>query len=176
MFQEARLLGPTERNIVVQTRKGTDLSNVIEPEPTLQQRRQYRGVLEQFGRNWVERKPATGGYNCAGQVWASRRTSLTAAEQWQLILEEDGYRRLGGTEKPLPGDLAVYVDDEDGEIIHVGRVIEIREGLTPDAAPMPWVLSKWGPVGGEVMHYGHDVPYRHPQCGYALRTEYWTDR
>ena len=174
MFEEARLLGPTERSIALQTRGGTDLSNVIEPEPTPQQHRQYRDLFQKHGGNWVERKPATGGYNCAGHVWASRRTSLTDPAQWRLILREDGYRPLPEAEEPVSDDLVVYVNQADDEIIHVARIVELRQGVAPGAARIPWMVSRWGPVAGEAMHFRDDVPYH--RLGFSLRIEYWTDR
>lgn len=175
VFEEARLLGPTERSIVVQTRAGTSLANVIDPQPTLQQRSQYGELVRKHGSGWHQRKPPTGGYNCAGHVWASRRTCLTDPGQWRLVLQDDGYRRLPDTEPPVAGDLALYVSEGDEEIIHVARVVEVREGVTPEAAEIPWVVSKWGFVGGEAAHFSHDVrPLQ--DLGYGFRIEYWTDR
>ena len=71
MFEELRLLGSTEKSIVVQTRKGTPIDNLVEIEPGEAEGRRYRLLLEKYGRHWEERKPATGVYNCAGHVWAS---------------------------------------------------------------------------------------------------------
>ena len=45
VFEEVRLLGPTERSIVVQTRRGRNIDNVIEPDPGFQQRRFYALLL-----------------------------------------------------------------------------------------------------------------------------------
>jgi len=174
MFEEARLLGRTERSIIVQTRKGTNIRNLIEPEPGIQQRRIYEALLRKYGRNWKRRKPATGVYNCAGHVWASRRTALLEPMDWKVILEEDGYRQLADAEPPLPGDLAVYVDTVNTEILHVARVLEIREGVSAGSSTIPWVLSKWSSTSGEAMHLAHDVPYGNQ--GFSLKTEYWTDR
>ena len=39
MFEELKLLGKTGESIVVQTRRGTNLRNLVEPEPGEQQRR-----------------------------------------------------------------------------------------------------------------------------------------
>ena len=110
-------------------------------------------------------------YNCAGHVWASRRTSLTDHNQWWTIIEEDGFRR---TDTPAPDDVALYVDEENDEIIHAARVLELREGITPQSKKVAWVVSKWGPISGEAMHFAHDVPYA--KEGYRYRIEYWTDR
>ena len=96
MFEELKLLGPTESSIVVQTRKGTPIENLVELEPGEPEGRRYQLLLQRFGQSWKERKPACGVYNCAGHVWASRRTSVLKSEAWQTILEEDGYRPFLG--------------------------------------------------------------------------------
>ena len=174
MFQEAALLGPAERSIVVQTRKGTNLKNAIQPEPGYQQRQFYQALLGEYGAGWEQRKPATGVYNCAGHVWASRRTALLDPTEWRIILDEDDYRRIGENETPSPGDLALYIDKIDGEILHVARVLELRAGVAAHARRMPWLLSKWNASSGEVMHFAHDVPYG--TQGIPFEIEYWTDR
>jgi len=174
MFEEARLLGSTERRIIVETRKGTRLPNLIELEPGEPERRRYELLLKKYGRNWTERKPATGGYNCAGAVWASRRTALLETESWKTVLREDGYRRLDEDEGPMVGDLVLYVEKETGEFWHVGCVMELRQGVTPDSPLIPRVLSKWDSVSGEVLHNVDDVPYG--QQGFSVTKEYWTDR
>src|SRR5262249_19543602 len=110
MFEEARLLGPTERSIIVQTRHGRAVKNLIELEPGERERRKYERLLQLYGAFWVRRKAPTGAYNCAGHIWASRRTAILEDDAWQMILEDDGYRQLGTDEHPLPGDLALYKD------------------------------------------------------------------
>jgi hypothetical protein len=170
-FDELRWLGGEERSIVVQTRAGTALANVIEVDPAPMHRRKYGRWFELHGRNWQPRKPVTGGYNCAGHVWASRRASLVDPRQWRTILEEDGFVK---TNAPVPDDVVLYVDEENDEIIHVARVVELREGIAPQSAKIPWIVSKWGPISGEAMHYVHDVPYG--RQGYRFRIEYFTDR
>ena len=63
---------------------------------------------------------------------------------------------------------------EHGEIIHVGRVVKLCEGITSESQEIPCVVSKWGPISGEAMHFARDVPYA--KQGYRFRIEYWTDR
>jgi len=175
MFEEIKLLGPAERSIVVQTRTGTAIKNVVEPEPGLQQQRHYQLLLEKYGQRWQPRKPATGGYNCAGHVWTSRRTGLFDPKDWRIILKEDGYRQLPQQERPLPGDLVLYVDQGNEEILHVGELLELRPGVAPQSESIPWVLSKFNATSGEVMHYVGDVSFWESQ-GFLVRIEYWTDR
>ena len=180
VFEEARLLGSTEKSIRLQTQKGTDIPNLIELEPGEQQRRVYRLFRETFGKRWKERKPVTGVYNCAGHVWASRRTAILAKEDtedtavWRLILEEDGYRRLPEGEHPCSGDLVLYFDREKGWYLHVGEVLWPQKGIAEGSPPIPLVLSKWNSVSGETIHSAFDVPYS--QQGYDLQIEFWTDR
>ena len=174
MFEEARLLGPTERSIIVETRKGTRLPNLIEVEPGEQQRRRYELLVKEYGRNWIARKPPTGGYNCAGHVWASRRTALLEPESWKRVLDDDGYRPLNENENPMVGDLVLYVDREKQEFLHVGCVVELQRGIGDGSPPIPRVLSKWDSTSGEVLHNVMDVFYG--QKGFSLLVEYWTDR
>jgi hypothetical protein len=174
MFEELRLLGSTERSIVVQTRKGTCIENVVEVEPGETEQRRYRSLLNKFGQCWRERKGATGAYNCAGHVWTSRRTSILSPECWRIILKEDGYRTLRFSEMPVAGDLVLYASEEVGDYIHVGMIMEMRDGVSREAKKIPWVLSKWNSTSGEVMHYVHDVPYG--KQGIRAEVEYWTDR
>lgn len=173
MFEELKLLGPTEQSIIVQTRKGTSITNLIEVEPDESTRRKYRLLLDRFGQNWQERKPAVGVYNCAGHVWASRRTSILENKCWLTIFEDDGYRRLPLDEVPMSGDLAVWSDNQ-GDFLHVGMIMEMRPGVSPTSPPCPWVLSKWNSTSGEVLHYVQDAPFNKQDFPFTI--EYWTDR
>ena len=174
MFEQLKLIGPTERSIVVQTRKGTDIKNLVEIEPGFPERQRYQLLLRTHGEHWVERKPASGVYNCAGHVWASRRTAILEVDQWELVLQEDNYRRLPDHEPPVPGDLVLYVDTESDEPLHVGEILGLRPGLGSGSRGIPWVLSKWNSTSGEVMHHLNQVPYL--ALGFRVRTEFWTDR
>ena len=174
MFEELRLLGPTEKSIVVQTRSGTAIENLIELEPGETERRRYDLFLNRFGINWRQRKPATGVYNCAGHVWASRRTSILKTECWRVVLREDGYRLLSNSETPVAGDLALWTDESAGEYLHVGMIMEMQEGVSQGSPKIPSVLSKWNSTSGEVLHHAYDVPYT--KQGMRVTLEDWTDR
>lgn len=137
VFEEVKIFRPSEPSIIVQTRQGTNIENLIEPEPGYQQRQFYRALIKKYGRNWQERKPATGGYNCAGHIWASRRTALLEPAEWRVILDEDGYRQLSNAESKEPGDLVLYLEQDTGEILHVARVLRLRCGVAPNAEPIP---------------------------------------
>jgi hypothetical protein len=170
MFEQAHLLGLTESKIEVQTRKGRSLKNNIALEPGEKERRIYDSLRRKFGDRWQERKPPCGVYNCAGHVWASRRTSIYEDNEWHVVLSDDGYRKLDPTESPLAGDLVVYRDGQVG-FLHVGLILEMRE-LALGSQKTPWVLSKWDDASWEVIHH-----YRHyPWEGFSVEIEFWTDR
>jgi hypothetical protein len=175
MFDEAQRLGDTERKIALETRLGRPIDNYVEVDPPPSHSYdKYRLVVDRYGKNWLERKPSTGIYNCAGHVWASRRTTILDAAEWKLILDDDGYRPLRDGERPWPGDIAVYIDrDEDDEILHVGRVYTLGRGLTDASSPIPWVMSKWDSTSGESLHQAPDVPYR---IEFNFGVRYYTDR
>ena len=174
MFEELRLLGPTEKSIVVQTRKGTTIENLVELDPGETERRRYDCCLSDLAQNWRQRKPATGVYNCAGHVWASRRTSILKTECWRTILDGRWLSALRDVETPVAGDLVLYADEDVGDYLHVGMILEVRDGISRESPKIPWVLSKWNSTSGEVMHHVHDVPYG--RQGIPAKIEYWTDR
>jgi hypothetical protein len=176
MFEKALLLGETERKILLATRDGNDtIDNYVEVHPPPPHScQQYQELVRLFGGNWKERKPPTGYYNCAGHVWANRRTTILCPNLMRRFLDEDGYRRLTEQQLIWPGDVAVYVDlDASDEILHVGRVYRLKEGFTPASRPMPWVISKWNSTSGESLHQAYDVPYSKE---YHFEVRFYTDR
>jgi hypothetical protein len=175
VFDSAKLLGDTERKIVVHTRLGHSIDNYVEVDPPPAHcYSQYALFVKTHGARWKERKPPTGVYNCAGHVWASRRTTILEPESWRRILEDDGYRPLLPRESPWPGDIVLYLDqDANGEILHVGRVFELAPGLTESSARIPWVISKWNSTFGESLHRAYDVPYG---ANFNFEVRFYTDR
>jgi hypothetical protein len=175
MFEEAQRLGDTERKIALETRLGRPIENYVEVDPPpFHSRNQYQALVDRCGRDWRERKPATGVYNCAGHVWASRRTTILDPEDWKRILDDDGYRELQNGEVPWPGDIVAYLDqDQGGEILHVGRVYHLARGLAEGSPPIPWVISKWNSTSGESLHQVYDNPYRRD---FNVGIRFYTDR
>jgi hypothetical protein len=175
MFEEARQLGDTERKIALETRAGTPIDNFVEVDPVPPHcSKRYLDFVTLYGQNWVERKPATGFYNCAGQVWASRRATMLDPMVWAVILVEDGYRPLPQGEIPWCGDIAVYIDrDKEDEILHVARVYALDEGMTATSPRIPLVISKWNSTSGESLHRAFDVPYARE---YNFELRFYTDR
>jgi len=159
MFEALKLLGSSEKSIALQTRVGRDIANLIELEPGYQQVKAYERLLERHGAKWRIRKPPTGIYNCAGHVWASRRTSILDPREWQKIIADDGYRPLGDGESPMPDDIVAYVDRKSAEIIHLARIIFLADGLAGSKLKIPWAASKWNSTAGETCHSIFDAPY-----------------
>jgi hypothetical protein len=98
--------------------------------------------------NWQERKKERGVYNCAGHVWATRRTAIEDNETFWQILREDEYVEIPSSEA-LVGDLVTYHWRSD-EIMHVGSVCRLD---SVGNLRVPYVLSKVGDYGGEVIHH-----------------------
>ncbi len=167
-----KFLGPTVKSIRLDTSKGEAILNQIEPPPNQLSINRENLLKVKFGRKWTRRASQRGAYNCAGLVWASRRTSILKDAEWDKIYEHDGYRTLADDESPMPGDLAVYGDEKAG-YFHVGLVIGESEGIMKGATPFPLIVSKWDSSSGEYIHRQNDVPF---QQSLDYEVKYWTDR
>jgi hypothetical protein len=173
-FDEAYLLGTPKESLAVETLRHRMVRNYIAPPPDQQHISAYYKVIRR-GRAWKMRKHAVGGYNCAGMVWASRRTALTHPEDWQMILDDDGYRRLLSGELVEIGDIVVYRRRSAPEILHVAKVCRV-DTLTTGSQPHGRVvraLSKWDQKCGEDIHAIEDVFL---EGGEPFNVEFWTDR
>ncbi len=166
------IAGTPRKAIVLQTRKGTSVTNeqALDP-PSLRERQVFMRLLAGHP-NWVLRKDACGFYNCAGHAWASRRTAIYDDAEWRKILRDDGYRMAQGNDVRL-GDLAIYSVKPDATFLHVGVVCEFRQ-VTPGEVRIPWVLSKWNDASGEVLHHFNDPPFDPGQLPYEV--SFWTER
>ena len=165
--------------VIVTTRRGTRLSILASTKPPLQRVRSYEAERSKPLHGWVNRKPATGGYNCYGHILASRRAVLPLDDE-DLVrcLREDGYRPLSPKEPVATGDVVLYRDPKVG-ILHMGAVIcqqriaEDTVGFTGMTDRMLMrVLSKWDQHWGEDVHRLHDVP----AAWGSPEQEIWTDR
>lgn len=185
MLRDLRLLGTRPRGLALQTRAGNDIPNEQALPPDTVALGTYARLAAQH-QGWVQRRPACGIYNCAGHVFASRRTAVYETAHYDRILAEDQYTLLADSAEPCPGDVAVYRLRTTEAIIHVGIVVEIRTATDiprGDQIRVPWILSKWNDFSGECVHESHDVPFdklkatpeegRHSK---AYKLEYWTDR
>jgi hypothetical protein len=171
MFEFQHLLGQKPRGIALQTRLGTDIPNQLGMQLTTQHVQRDELLVKTHGATWQRRRSACGEYNCTGHVWASRRTGIFDSKAWETILVEDGYRK---TEHPQADDLAAYYD-QDGQMLHVGRVVELRP-ITPGASSIPWIVSKWADFTGEYVHNANHHPFNAPGLGFRVHIVYWTDR
>jgi hypothetical protein len=121
---------------------------------------------------WSIRSAPTGIYNCAGMVWASRRTCIHDPRMYELILKEDDYRLVRDDERPRLGDLIVYRQVDNDEILHVGMISRVTS--TEGGGWTVLVLSKVGPNTGEAFHEPRRLPY--DEMGLPYRHQFYTDR
>ena len=173
MFDQQKLIGQNRRRLRLDTRIGQPIENEVASSSTKQSLAREQILATKFGANWKKRIGPCGIYNCAGLVWASRRTAIYDIAEWDKIYQDDKYRELNGSELPMPGDLAIYSQSEVG-YIHVGQVLFLEPGLLPTGNPIPKILSKWDDVSGEYIHYPGDVPFQNQFTDFQLK--YWTDR
>lgn len=175
MFELLKFGGSAEAGIALETRQRTPIPNSQAPNVSSASLRKFQRLLQDH-RDWRLRKPACGLYNCYGHIWASRRTAIYDQPAVELILREDGYRRLRPQESPINGDvLLYYVDAQYNSMLHVGSVCELRRLALNNVemgAPVPWILSKWDDSSGEVLHHVNDVPWQDGEFTIA----FWTDR
>ncbi|MCH8877874.1 MAG: hypothetical protein IIA89_13815 [Chloroflexi bacterium] len=107
-------------------------------------------------------------YNCAGLVFASRRTVILMGEL-NRVLREDEFRPVTQKAQLKPGDLVTYKVRLDGEVRHIGVVMSTTPN--PEAAEVDvTVLSQWG-YDGEYIHDEENVPVLFGQI-----REYFTER
>src|SRR5437660_1268307 len=126
MLENLRLRKATERSIVLQTRRGREIKNVIDVEPEHYHVQKYQLLLRKHPR-WKERKPPAGGYNCVGHVWASRRTGVFDDLEDQLsVIFDDA---LGFLLPPAALRTALQRSRAVGEITTALRRGEISEEM-----------------------------------------------
>jgi hypothetical protein len=104
-------------------------------------------------------------YNCMGLTFASRRTWIDT-DQLELILNEDGYRKVDENDA-MPGDLLLYLKGND--FTHIAIIIE-HEYDPRESNFMTRVVSQWG-ADGEYLHKAHDVP-----DSFGKPKEIWSER
>lgn len=156
--------GPKDpRSLPLSTRCRTYINNEPRQEwPPAQLKHSIQQYQNDFPRALL--RSITAIYNCLGMTFASRRTCIEP-DLTDMILAEDGYTKLASSEKACVGDVVVY--KKDGEVTHVGLIIEIAKPLTDRNIH---VLSKWGAFG-EYTHRLDEVPVL-----FGRAEEFWTDR
>lgn len=172
---------PPLRPIPVHTRTGRPLPTYEAPTPDQRLIDKDERLYQQFRNVLRRRKPATGIYNCAGHVWASRRTALGPHGDTRLddviqqIIDDDGYRVLRPGEAPQPGDLVIY-DGQDPSVgfLHVGEIIAVQDLLAEGSEmKVAHVLSKFDDSSGEYVHIHTQHPFN---SQLAPRFKFMTDR
>ena len=168
MFELQRLALGGGRELALETRKARRVENEVQCEPSLKHVRDFDRLVQKH--QWDVRRPPCGVYNCGGHVWASRRTGIMEDAEWDKIKDDDGYRELSNGTTPKTGDLVVYRDRQRRTYIHVAEVVELRP-LSGSSSTVPWVLSKLGACGGEVLHSCYNFPRE-----LVDEITFWTDR
>lgn len=157
MLELARFVGTPPKTILLQTRERRDVANCQSCEPDEKTMILYH-VFQRSHPFWQNRKAACGVYNCAGLVWANRRTSIYDENEYSKILKDDGYRPIETEEQLQPGDIVIYLRrtaDNSRTTLHVGIVLYFDD---VGATTVRWVLSKWSDQYGEDIHKLKDVP------------------
>jgi hypothetical protein len=94
-------------------------------------------------------------YNCMGLVFASRRTWIDP-EHFNMIVGDDGYVERSNRNEAVAGDHAVYRNSTNGNVIHVGCIVEVRPDLKRARSELI-VISQFG-ANGEYIHEADDLP------------------
>jgi hypothetical protein len=143
--------------IVVQTRRGSELSNSQSFDVSLYEQQANRDLQERHPGAEM-RTPPIGVYNCHGMTFAARRTRIFEPASVRQVLVEDEYCEVA-LEKVLEGDVIVYYS-EDGDVSHSGVVVRVDrlDPGNPASVKTPYVWSKWG-SGSEFLHQWADCPY-----------------
>ncbi len=170
MFGLSELSLEPAESIPLVTRRGSLISNNQGGKVAHGKIQAFRDMCQRC--RWEFRCDPEGTYNCAGLVWASRRTGISQTADWRRILADDGYRRLVETARLAPDDLVLYRDVDDNTYLHVARVVRLETGVSPNSPRIPIVLSKWGHDLGECFHQAYD----HGMTEYNIEIEFWTDR
>lgn len=164
MLDSIRLLGTPRAGApyLLYTRENTLVEAFRGVEPSDQCPQRFAAFLDRHPRAMV-RKGITGGYNCAGLVWSSRRAVVPHPPDWQLLLEEDGYRLIDDSEAAI-GDIVVYRDAKSPfDILHIGRLCLMDAMLLGEPSTTHprifMVLSKLDGTLGEVVHRKDDIDF-----------------
>lgn len=155
----------TPRSIALATRIGREIPNEQIPEMAPVVVARLQKIFRSRYPALRERRPPSGLYNCHGLTFANRRTGIYDPQLIELLLQDDGFRKIG-LRQVEPVDLVVYYDE--GEVSHTGIVLEVIEG-EPPSLRVARLVSKWGQAG-EFIHTVTEGEYR------EHAVTYWTDR
>ena len=114
------IVGNNENSIIIQTRRGSDISNSQSPFISAMLMNSHHRLRDKFPRA-IPRNDPSGFYNCHGLVFASRRAAISEPEEIRRILKHDCYLEVTNSDDVLPGDVVLYLSD-DGDPEHSGIV------------------------------------------------------
>ncbi|WEK35148.1 MAG: hypothetical protein P0Y53_21880 [Candidatus Pseudobacter hemicellulosilyticus] len=143
------------RSIILETSKGTRIDNYQVLEISNFERNQFIKYDKANFPMVIFRSSPSPEYNCHGLTFASRRTNIDNSIAIRLILSEDRYCEIGIREV-LPGDVVLYVNKDDKEIVHSGIVSACEH--PPNSFSHITIVSKWGRFR-EVIHDLNNCPY-----------------
>lgn len=129
---------------------------------------------ERFRSLYTQIRPPIAGYNCAGQVFAGRRTTILDLGLIHRILDEDGFSDVTSL---MAGDVVVYSDD-DGPM-HAARVARLDEqsvGLLETGGPtvtFTLVHSKFDDMSGEYEHRVDDQRWARWHVAWQAYRDRW---
>ncbi|MEQ1903876.1 MAG: hypothetical protein ABL888_06810 [Pirellulaceae bacterium] len=169
MFGLSELIGSPQNEIPLVTSKNNRIGNTQGAKVAIGRVLAFRDMCA-TRPNWRIRRDSFGLYNCAGLVWATRRTGISQNEDWLKILADDGYRQVS---EPQLDDLVLYRNSDDRTFLHVARIVGFEKGISETSPKIPIVLSKWGHDLGECVHFDHDHGIDN---SYNVSIEYWTER
>lgn len=144
----------TKKSLRLQTLKGSDIDNYQVFELSHFERNQFTTYVTKFP-NVVYRSAPSPIYNCHGMTFTCKRTNIDNSEELKKILVEDLYVELQLL-NILPGDIVLYINPDNNDIIHSGIVIECVHEY--NNLSFIKVISKWGKYK-EAIHLLNDCPY-----------------
>lgn len=161
------LLGE-DGELALETRTGKPIPNI---QKLPQAPEAIRAAVDMFTRNYpgIRVRSLSSTYNCAGLVFATRRTGIEMVHL-PLIMTEDGYKKVLKPSEVRVCDIVIYRKEPDGPIRHIGIVVELAFDIE-NATPRFQIVSQWG-YNGEYLHEESEVPTVH----YGSHREYWTER
>jgi hypothetical protein len=127
--------------IALQTSKNRDIDNYQVFEMSNFEVNQNKDYESPKYKSVIFRASPSAIYDCHGLTFASRRTCIDEKLEIEKILEDDNYQQVN-VASVLPGDIILYVNNDDQDICHSGIVLEAKHNA--NSLPEIKILSKWG--------------------------------
>ena len=143
------------KGINTETAKGNSIDNYQVSEISHYEKNLFGGYTKEKYPTMIIRSEASPMYDCHGLTFASRRTNIDKSTEIEKILNDDEYSLINERDV-LPGDVVLYVDQDDGDISHSGIVVNAE--FPPESLSIILVISKWGKFK-EIIHNVNDCPY-----------------